>query len=202
MQPDPVQAGRPDRPEVAETLAAAFAADPMIDWLLRDDARRPQALRSFFRLIVDFAVAQRARIERPASGGAAAIWVAYETAPKPSWWLETRATFVFLNACGRARVERGDKARKALEANHPKGRPHDYLSFLGVRPHLQGNGLGGQLLATHTARLDAAGRPAFLETANPRTIPLYASHGFEVTGEYRAAQDAPPMWALWREPRG
>jgi hypothetical protein len=54
--------------------------------------------------------------------------------------------------------------------------------------------------ASKTARLDAAGRPAFLETATPRNVPLYARHGFETVAEYTPAPGAPLVWAMWREP--
>ena len=87
-----------------------------------------------------------------------------------------------------------------MDANHPKDRPHDYLSFLGVRPEAQGHGVGSRLLAGETVRLDAAGRHAYLETGNPRTLGLYGSHGFRVIGEFRPGGDGPQMWALWREP--
>jgi ribosomal protein S18 acetylase RimI-like enzyme len=91
--------------------------------------------------------------------------------------------------------------RGAMDRNHPTERAHDYLYFLGVRPEAQGLGVGSRLLKAHLAGLDAAGRPAFLETGAPRTLPLYRGHGFEVIGEYKARPDAPTMWALWREPR-
>ncbi|MFY0014736.1 GNAT family N-acetyltransferase, partial [Acinetobacter baumannii] len=75
-----------------------------------------------------------------------------------------------------------------------------YLWFLGVHPTMQGAGVGSRLLAAKTARLDAAGRAAFLEPATPRNVPLYARHGFETIAEYRPAPGGPLIWAMWRSP--
>lgn len=193
-----------DYDAVAADLAEAFVADPVLDWLLRDDAARATARRMFFRFIVSIYAAQKPTILRPAGGGAAAIWVRSEdmmSAAKPGLLDELRSTFVFIRACGLKRVSRANEVRAAMDANHPMDRPHDYLSFLGVRPEAQGHGIGSRLLKAYTPRLDAEGRAAYLETGTPRTLSLYQSHGFAITGEWKAGRDGPTMWSLWREPQ-
>lgn len=197
----PVLARPADHPGVIADLAAAFADDFMVGWILREGAGRSRALHDFFNLFVGIYASQSAGIERPAAGGAVALWVRSENMGRTSLAHSIATPITLIRACGFSRMGRASKAGAALEANHPKAPPHDYLAFLGVRPEHQGNGLGSRLLRAHTDRLDAEQRPAFLETANPRTLPLYRSAGFEVTHEYRAAPDAPHMWALWREPR-
>lgn len=186
---------------VAADLAAAFADDPVVDWILRDDGRREAARLALFRLLIRVSVPQRRRIERPAGGGAAAIWIASEHLRRTTLADELRATVGLARACGLKRLSRASRLRAAMDAHHPKARAHDYLSFLGVRPEAQGRGVGSRLLKAHLAGLDAAGRPAFLETGQPRTLSLYRSHGFEVTGEYRPDGDGPTMWSMWREPQ-
>lgn len=107
---------------------------------------------------------------------------------------------MLLNATGLGRFGRLMKLREAMDAHHPMERPHDYLWFLGVHPRLQGAGIGSRLLASKTARLDAASRHAFLETATPKNLPLYQRHGFKVVCEYQPAADGPRIWGMWREP--
>lgn len=83
-----------------------------------------------------------------------------------------------------------------MEDLHP-GDPHWYLPWLAVEPARRGRGLGSTLLAECLARVDADGLPAYLETPNPRTIPLYERHGFEVTGE-AVAGSCPPVTSMLR----
>ena len=82
---------------------------------------------------------------------------------------------------------------------HPE-EPHWYLPLIGVDPHARGRGLGGALMAHATARADADGLPAYLESSNPRNISLYERHGFEVMGEIRVGA-APVVTPMFRKPR-
>jgi GNAT superfamily N-acetyltransferase len=87
------------------------------------------------------------------------------------------------------------------EQQHPDGRAHLYLVFLGVAPDAQGRGLGGELLRDRLSRADAAGVPAYLEASSPHSRPLYERHGFRVTGDPITLPDGPPLWPMWRDPR-
>jgi ribosomal protein S18 acetylase RimI-like enzyme len=82
---------------------------------------------------------------------------------------------------------------------HPK-EPHWYLPMIGVDPKAQGKGLGGELMRHALARCDREKTPAYLETANPRNIPLYRRFGFEVMGEIQVGA-APRMTPMVRQPR-
>ncbi len=57
---------------------------------------------------------------------------------------------------------------------------HWYLPLVGVEPNAQGSGLGGALMRHAVARCDREGALAYLESSNPRNIPFYERHGFEV----------------------
>jgi ribosomal protein S18 acetylase RimI-like enzyme len=191
-----------EREAAALDLAAAFEADPMLTWFLKPGAGLPRALQGFFRVMGRGFVNLGGEVTRPAAGGGAALWIGSENIGSFRLADDLASMVMILRGCGPARVPRALKVRDAMDANHPHEPAHDYLAFLGVRPEQQGRGIGSRLLAAHTAKLDAAGRPAFLETANERTLSLYQSHGFIVTGAYRPAPESPTMWTLWREPRG
>ncbi len=184
----------------AGDLAAAFAPDPLFNWFMRTDARRTAARGRFFRVILRDAAFLDGVIERPAAGGAAAVWIPSERLGPQPIHREVRALPMLLNAAGLRRFDRLLKLREAMDKNHPMDRPHDYLWFLGVRPDVQGAGVGSRLLASKTARLDAAGRAGFLETATARNVALYNRHGFNTIADYRPAPDAPLIWGMWREP--
>lgn len=187
--------------DAADDLAAAFVDDPIFNWFMRTGPGRGAARRAMFRLILRDAALPDGTIERPASGGAAAVWIPSENLRAQPLHRELRALPTLLAATGLGRFNRLVRLRGAMDQHHPMERPHDYLWFLGVRPDLQGYGVGSRLLAARTAHLDREVRPAFLETATPRNVTLYARHGFETVSEYRPAPDGPLIWAMWREPR-
>ena len=49
--------------------------------------------------------------------------------------------------------------------------------------------------------IDADGRAAYLESSNPRNIPLYRRFGFEITGEIRT-ESSPVLTPMLRPGRG
>ena len=61
---------------------------------------------------------------------------------------------------------------------HPE-EPHWYLPLIGVDPIEQGRGCGSALLRVGLSRCDADRLPAYLESTNPKNIPLYERYGFE-----------------------
>ena len=197
----PVLAAKSEVNDAADDLAAAFVEDPIFDWFMKPGTGRTKARQRFFRVILNEVAFHDGAIERPAPGGGAAVWIPSEKLTGQPISREIRALPMLLNAAGLGRFGRLMKLRDAMDHNHPTERPHDYLWFLGVHPEAQGAGVGSRLLASKTARLDAAGRCGFLETATPRNVPLYARHGFETMAEYRPAPDGPLIWAMWRDPR-
>lgn len=82
---------------------------------------------------------------------------------------------------------------------HPE-EPHWYLPFIGVDPGAQGRGVGSALLAASLALVDADRLPAYLESTNPRNVPLYERFGFRVLGEIQVGS-SPMMHPMWREAR-
>ena len=79
---------------------------------------------------------------------------------------------------------------------HPH-EPHWYLATLGVDPVRQGQGLGSALLKAALKRCDAEGVIAYLESSNPKNVPLYERHGFEVMGLIQPG-DFPPLYPMLR----
>ncbi|MBS0331618.1 MAG: GNAT family N-acetyltransferase, partial [Proteobacteria bacterium] len=174
--------------------------DPIFDWFMRTDARRDAARLRFFKVLLKEVVFPDGRIQRPAAGGAAAVWIPSEKLGPQPVQRELRGLPMLLNAAGLGRFRRLIALRDAMDGHHPMERPHEYLWFLGVTPAAQGHGVGSRLLKAETDRLDGLGRAGFLETATPRNVPLYQRHGFQVMDEYRPGPDGPLIWAMWREP--
>jgi len=197
----PVRADSSTVDAAASDLGAAFVDDPILSWFMRDDAQRHTARQRFFRVLMRESALVDGEIERPSTGGGAAVWLPSEKAGAQPLLRELRALPMLIHATGMARFKRLTELRDAMDRHHPTDRPHDYLWFLGVHPDAQGAGVGSRLLQARTGRLDRLGRPAWLETATPRNVPLYQRFGFEITAEYRPAVDGPLIWGMWREPQ-
>ena len=82
---------------------------------------------------------------------------------------------------------------------HPS-EPHWYLPLIGVDPSWQGQGYGSALMAHGIAPCDRDKTLAYLESSNPKNIPLYQRFGFEVIGTIQAGA-SPPIFPMLRKPR-
>jgi ribosomal protein S18 acetylase RimI-like enzyme len=72
-----------------------------------------------------------------------------------------------------------------MERHHP-AEACWYLPLIGVDPSCQGRGHGSALLRYALEQCDRDGVPAYLESSNPRNIPLYQRQGFEIIGTIQA----------------
>jgi ribosomal protein S18 acetylase RimI-like enzyme len=86
-----------------------------------------------------------------------------------------------------------------MASYHPNA-PHWYLPLIGVDPAHQGKGHGDALMAYALQRCDHDHVAAYLESTNPRNIPLYERHGFEVLGTIQIGS-SPPLVPMLRGPR-
>jgi ribosomal protein S18 acetylase RimI-like enzyme len=86
-----------------------------------------------------------------------------------------------------------------MEKYHPE-EPHWYLATLGVDVNRQGKGLGSILMKHALTRIDREGATAYLESSNPRNIPFYERHGFEVLGRIHSGC-SPVVTPMVRRPR-
>jgi ribosomal protein S18 acetylase RimI-like enzyme len=73
---------------------------------------------------------------------------------------------------------------------HP-AEPHWYLPMIGVDPAHQGKGCGHALMTFALERCDRDHVAAYLESSNPRNIPLYQRHGFAVLGTIQVGSSPP-----------
>lgn len=124
-------------------------------------------------------------------------------APPEKWHQSATETIRGLPATLRIFGRRSLRVLQAfnyIQAAHPPG-PHYYLAVLGTDPAHQGKGVGSAVLQPVLDRCDAEGVGAFLESSKEANIAFYNRHGFEVTRRLDPPAGAPPLWAMWREPR-
>ena len=84
-----------------------------------------------------------------------------------------------------------------MEEAHPTT-PMWYLPWFGVDSHRQGEGLGSQLMNSCLEVVDHDHLPSYLDSTNPRNVPFYERHGFQVSGTWQAGS-SPPIISMLRE---
>ena len=182
-----------ERDAVLNTLMLAFSGDPCLRYVLDT----PEKLLKGFH---DFAVAMGgpALDEGTAwlaeDGAAAALWL------PPNVTSDREAMMAVIGEFAREEKlpvlgEVGD----AIARYHPEG-PHWYLAMIGVDPARQGRGYGSAILRESLRRCDEDGVIAYLESSNPKNLPLYERYGFEAVGFVQPG-DFPGVHPMLRYPR-
>jgi GNAT superfamily N-acetyltransferase len=189
-----------DRQQLATALASAFSEDPLFGWMAGPKAPLEARMRIFFDVFL------KQNLRRPEhlvfvseDGTGGAIWQ-----PVDGWKVPTAEllrAFPGIVRAFRGRVPAMIGALNAIERQHPK-EPHYYLEVLGTQKDRQSKGVGSAVMTAMLERCDEEGLPAYLESSNPRNIPFYARHGFEVREEVTCGKGAPVATTMWREPRG
>ncbi|MGV0745720.1 GNAT family N-acetyltransferase [Mycolicibacterium sp. XJ870] len=194
-------ARKSDVRRLAAVLGRAFYDDPVMQWVLPDDARRSKGLPKLFAAITRHHFLRGTAAEVASRGGeisAAALWDA------PGRWKQTqleelRMLPTLMLAFGRS-MGRGQQVVELMKEHHPE-EPHWYLAVIGSDPAVRGGGFGHALMHSRLDRVDAEHAPAYLESSNPDNVPYYMRFGFEVTGEIRLPDGGPTMTPMWRQPR-
>jgi ribosomal protein S18 acetylase RimI-like enzyme len=188
---------------LARTLAASFDDDGVYHHLIPDERRRARALPAFFRVPVADAVAFGASSVAIRDGEVlgGAVWLPPGAFPH-STARRLRALpgmlAVALAAPGAVRplAALGAGIERAFPAE-----PVWYLEVIGVDPRAHGEGVGTALMEPGLARADAAGLPAYLETAKQINVGFYERLGFSVLREgLELVPGAPTFWLMRREP--
>lgn len=189
--------------ESGAVLGRAFFDDPLLTYILPDDARRAKPLTWFMGCAATYGHRFGEVHTTPGAVAGNAIWLP-PGEPKLTMVRMLRAgllqtPFKF----GIGPFNRFLKATSFYEQLHHKyaPEPHWYLMVLGVDPPRQGQGVGGALIAPMLERADAAGVPCYLETNKTRNVPFYQRHGFEVCEEGEMPAGGPHYWTLKRAPR-
>lgn len=194
-RPDLTRAAASDRGLLTDILTEAFSNDPVMNWVLRKRA----GIRSVFSTMIRHVYLPRGMAYRVGEEGAT-LWLPHDADKSipslASLGLMTRAVL----AGGPGVAGRASSIEAAM-AKHKPREPHLYLFSIGVRDRARGQGLGSALLDPILAECDAKGQAVYLENSNPPNHAFYASRGFETREIFYAAEDAPPMEAMWRAPR-
>ena len=180
------------RTRIVDVLVHAFVADPFLRWIFPAPA---DFERHFPTLLIAYAgrAFTHGTADVASNDRGAALWL------PPGVGSDETAVGELLNTV--LPPERTGPVFDVFEhmsAFHPTA-AHWYLPVIGVAPSQQGRGIGAALLRDALAHCDRAQAVAYLESTNPRNLPLYLRHGFRVLGEIQI-HDAPPIIPMRRDP--
>lgn len=190
-------AGADRRDALAATLAAAFADDPAMSWIVPDPAERRRRLPGLFRTLVAGELDAGWALASPGCE-AVTLWRPSDKVHESPWRL-LNGLPGFIRVLG-GNLLRGMAVGNAIEAHHPEDAAYHYLHFAGVDPAFQGRGWGGAAIRAGQARARASGLPVYLETATPSNVGLYQALGFRVTQEWDVPRGGPHFWSMLWEP--
>jgi GNAT superfamily N-acetyltransferase len=189
-----VTATAADTDALSQVIADAFHDLPQSQWLIPDPAARRDILPSYFRILVEHALAT-GTVHATPDRSAAALWIpiSADGATQPADYAARLA-----EVTGRW-ASRFTDFDATLERHHPANFAHHHLAILAVHPIRQGRGTGSALLRAYHQVLDEGlNLPAYLEAAEWRTRQLYRRHGYLPSGLFYLPDGGPPFFPMAR----
>jgi ribosomal protein S18 acetylase RimI-like enzyme len=181
-----------EAPAIA-VVVLAFAADPAARWTWPDPHQYLVHFPHFIRALGGKAFAHESAYSVDGHVGAA-LWLPPAVRP------EDDALVTLLRRTGAASAQKDLFAVfEQMERYHPR-EPHWYLPFIGIDPSRQGKGYGAALMKHALVPCDRDHALAYLESSNPKNIPLYERYGFELLGTIQVGT-SPPIFPMLRKPR-
>jgi ribosomal protein S18 acetylase RimI-like enzyme len=180
-----------DEARAIAVAALAFGTDPAARWTWPDPN---QYLRHFPSVVRAFGGKAFAHGSAYCLDGFAgtALWL------PPGIQPDEDALIGLLQSTGSAEFQRdGAAVFEQMGRHHPR-EPHWYLPIIGVDPFHQGKGYGSALMQHALIPCDRDRTLAYLESSNPKNIPLYERHGFELLGTIQVGT-SPPIFPMLRK---
>ncbi|HKG30314.1 MAG TPA: GNAT family N-acetyltransferase [Nitrososphaeraceae archaeon] len=164
-----------DESRVIDALKLAFAADPAVRWVWPDPHKYLSYFSGFARAFGGEAFANKSA-HYVGNYSGVALWLPPNVQPD----IDQLVALLQSSGSDEAKKDSPEIFEK-MGGYHPN-EPHWYLPLLGVDPLHHGKGLGSALLQHTLVMCDQDNKYAYLESSNPRNIPLYERHGFELLG--------------------
>jgi ribosomal protein S18 acetylase RimI-like enzyme len=175
------------------TIVMAFTLDPLMRWMLPEPRQYLVYLPKFLRFFAGGAF-DHASAYRSEDFNAAAMWLPPGISPDKKSLAQ-----VMQEAVAPALQDEVFALFGKVEAAHPDTE-HWYLPTIGVDPLCQGKGYGSALLSCGLEICDRNHVAAYLESTNPKNIPLYQRFGFEIVGKIQAGS-SPAITPMFRAVR-
>jgi ribosomal protein S18 acetylase RimI-like enzyme len=182
-----------DRAPVIDVVVLAFSADPAARWTWPNPQQYLRHFPSFVEAIGGKAFAHGSAYYADGYAGAA-LWLPPDVHP------DEDALATLLQCTGAEEIRNAAFALFEQMGRYHPSEPHWYLPLIAVDPWQQGKGYGSTLMEHALVRCDRDNQLAYLESTNPKNIPLYERHGFKALGTIQAGK-SPTIVPMLRKPR-
>ena len=182
-----------DEASIIDVLVRANWADPAARWVWPDSQRFLMYFPSFVRAFGGKAFAHGSAYYIDDYIGAA-LWLPPDVHP------DENALIALLQRTVSDQIQKDVFAVFEQMGRYHPSEPHWYLPLMGVDPSQQSKGFGSALLQHILIQFDRNNKLAYLESSNPRNIPLYKRHGFELLGTIQTGT-SPSISPMLRRPR-
>ncbi|NRA52926.1 MAG: GNAT family N-acetyltransferase [Gammaproteobacteria bacterium] len=183
---------------IIKTLCKSFNDDPVVNWFIRQDLYRDDAIREFFEKSLLVMALPYKKVHHITEYEGVVLPV-----PSESWAIGLFKQLRFFSSiCRVSGIKQLPKVINGLYQMNKVHitRPHMYLLFIGVNPNAQGKGVGSNLLSNMIEECDQQGLPIYLENSNPDNELFYQRFGFVIIHEIKLGRNAPRLTAMVREP--
>jgi len=181
-----------EKAAVFAILALAFSGDPAARWTWPEPSAYLAAFPHFAEAFGGAAFGKGSALRVGSAG--AALWL-----PPGIGSDDAAMNDLMMRTADAATAIDGPQLMQQMANFHPR-EPHWYLPLIGVDPAHQNRGVGGALLRPVTDQCDRDGVLAYLESSNPRNIPFYQRHGFEIVGRAQSGR-SPVITPMLRKPK-
>ena len=182
----------PDRlPALADLLGRAFVVEPMMRWPLGVHGDVEERFVRCFEYFLEGVIPAGTVWEAGQALGATA-WIA---PGEMDVWRDAQMTETRMHDLTEDGGLRYDAFWAWVDSRVPE-EPLWFLDSVGVAGQARGRGIGGALIRFGLERARADDVDAFLETGNPRNVPVYEHHGFQVVDAAEAPDGGPRIWFM------
>jgi len=182
-----------DEAPAINALLLAFSADPAVRWVWPDTQQYFMYFPSFVKAFGGRAFTHGSAYYVSGYTGAA-LWLPPNVSP------DEEALTTILQRTVSEQIQKDVFAVFEQMGRYHPSEPHWYLPVMGVDPLQQGKGLGSALMQQALTICDRDLKLAYLESSNPKNIPFYERHGFELLGTIQAGT-SPSIFPMLRRPR-
>lgn len=178
---------------IIDVLVRAFSKDPIARWVWPDPQQYLMHCPSFVRAFGGRAFEHGTAYYVDGYLGAA-LWLPPNVQP------DEETMVAILQSTVSEQIQKDVLVVFEQMGSYHPNEPHWYLPIMGVDPSQQGRGFGSMLMKHALAQCDRDEKLAYLESSNPRNLPLYERHGFELLGTIQVGT-SPSIFPMLRRPR-
>lgn len=183
-----------EKERIISVMVLAFCGDPVVRWVWSDPQRYLESFPLFVNAFGGKAFSTGSAYYLDDFSGAA-LWL------PPKVHFDEAAVGSALESTMPKEIQADGFAVFDQMAKFHPAEPHWYLPVLGVDPARHSMGLGSILMGHVLAICDRDNISAYLESSNPKNIPFYKRHGFEVLGTIQAGKER-SIFPMLRKPQG